>query len=436
MKKKQSILLVLFILFSGLLGAIVQADSQAATESFEIQAHAALAIDVDSGKILYAKNADEQVGIASITKIIGLYLVQKAVAQGDLTWQEPVEISLEVAKLSQSPELSNVPLEAGHFYSVKELFDSAAIQSANASMVALAEKIAGSEAAFVDQMKEQLKIWGIQDPFLVNSSGLNNEDLIGDLYPGSSDTDENKLSAKAVAIIARHLIQDYPEYLEVASIPSQVFGESSPNPTTMYNTNWMLPGFLYENQGVVGLKTGTTDFAGACFVSVFEQDGHTFITVILNADQTLADPGARFVETQKLFEYIASNWRFESLALNNESVPKLDSLPVFHGKQGFVSIKTKQTVQIWVPTKTTNNELTYKVALEDALINSRGKLVAPLTEDEIIGTLTLSSSNDLLGYLEPADEQQNAVEVVTTEAVKKTNFFIRIIQSIFQLFEK
>ena len=232
------------------------------------------------------------------------------------------------------------------------------------------------------------------------------------------------------------MIQDYPEYLEVASIPSQVFGESSPNPTTMYNTNWMLPGFSYENQGVVGLKTGTTDFAGACFVSVFEQDGHTFITVILNADQTLADPGARFVETQKLFEYIASNWRFESLALNNESVPKLDSLPVFHGKQGFVSIKTKQTVQIWVPTKTTNNELTYKVALEDALINSRGKLVAPLTEDEIIGTLTLSSSNDLLGYLEPADEQQNAVAVVTTEAVKKTNFFIRIIQSIFQLFEK
>ena len=89
-----------------------------------------------------------------------------------------------------------------------------------------------------------------------------------------------------------------------------------------------------------------------------------------------------------------------------------------------------------MPTKTTNNELTYKIALEDDLINSRGKLVAPLTEDEIIGTLTLSSSNDLLGYLEPADEQQNAVAVVTTEAVKKTNFFIRIIQSIFQLFEK
>lgn len=435
MRKKQGIILIIFILFSNFWGAIVQADASVDHSTFTVQASAALAVDADSGKVLYAQNADEPVGIASITKIISLYLVEKNIEQGNLDWQDLVTISPEVAQLSVVPELSNVELTAGNSYTVKELFDAAAIQSANAAVVALAEKIAGSEKNFVDLMKKQLESWGIHDAFLVNSSGLNNEDLVGDLYPGSTKTDENILSAKDIAVVARHLIQDYPDYLAISATPSKVFGEGTPNQTILYNTNWMLAGSPYEESGTLGLKTGTTDFAGACFVGFFEQDGHHFLTVILNAENGTKDPSTRFSETKRLLEYVSSNWQFETLNLNQDSSPKLEDLPVIYGKTSFVSIATKEPVKIWLPTKTSKKTLTYQLALEENIVNQHQKLLAPLSMNQVIGTLSLTIPNDPFGYLESTDEKKNAVPVIVTTPVEKANFFIRAIQSFLELFK-
>lgn len=99
-------------------------------------------------------------GIASVTKIIGLYIILDQVKQGKLAWDDEVSISDYAEELSVTPDLSNVPLHKENTYTVKELFDSAAIQSANASIVALAEKIAGSEPKFVELMQTQLKKMG------------------------------------------------------------------------------------------------------------------------------------------------------------------------------------------------------------------------------------------------------------------------------------
>ncbi|MCT8192965.1 hypothetical protein KY382_33080, partial [Pseudomonas monteilii] len=98
-----------------------------------------------------------------------------------------------------SPNVANVPLLGVGTWSVKDLYDASYIQSANAAIVALAELIAGSESAFVDLMQEKVQSWGITDAKIVNASGLNNAYLGENIYPGSTSTDENELSAKDVA---------------------------------------------------------------------------------------------------------------------------------------------------------------------------------------------------------------------------------------------
>ena len=97
------------------------------------------------------------------------------------------------------------------------------VSSANSAAIALAEKIAGSEKDFVDKMRAKLLEWGIQDATLVNTTGLNNETLGNNIYPGSKKDDENKMSAYDVAVVARNLILKYPQVLEVTKKPSSTF---------------------------------------------------------------------------------------------------------------------------------------------------------------------------------------------------------------------
>ena len=100
-------------------------------------------------------------------------------------------------------------------YTVEQLLEATMVSSANSAAIALAEKIAGSEKDFVDKMRAKLLEWGIQDATIVNTTGLNNETLGDNIYPGSKKDDENKLSAYDVAIVARNLIRDYPQVLEI-----------------------------------------------------------------------------------------------------------------------------------------------------------------------------------------------------------------------------
>ncbi|HGF8097393.1 TPA: serine hydrolase, partial [Enterococcus faecium] len=101
--------------------------------TFKVNAKAAFAIDAQSGKILYDQDGEKNMGIASITKIIGLYILLDQVKEGKLSWDDKVSISDYAENLSITPDLSNVPLHKENTYTVKELFDSAIIQSANAS---------------------------------------------------------------------------------------------------------------------------------------------------------------------------------------------------------------------------------------------------------------------------------------------------------------
>lgn len=390
-----------------------------ADTSFKVNAKAAFAVDAESGKILYDQDGETPMGIASITKIIGLYLVLDQVKDGKLSWDDTVPISDYAEKLSTVPDLSNVPLHKENSYTVKELFDSAFIQSANASMVALAEKVSGSEKEFVAAMKKELEDWGIKDASIVNASGLNNQYLGENRPEGTSENDENEMSAKDVAIVARHVINDFPEVLDVTSTTTQMFGEDTQSPIEMVNWNWMLPGFINYKEGVDGLKTGTTELAGACFVGTITKDGRRIITVVLNAEGHAENPSARFNETARLMDYCLDNWSEKEVGKAEASIPDLKSVKVKDGKEATVPVALKDPVKVWVRTGMDTGNLTITPDLDKL---KDDELAAPADRGTTVGTATITVAEDKLGYLD--EDKMPSTEIITTNNAEKANFFV------------
>ena len=223
----------------------------ASTNSLSLKGEAAILIDAETGKVLYEKNADQLLGVASMSKMMTEYIVLEAIEEGKIHWDQKVRINEFIHRLS-SPNLglSTVGLTQDEEYTVKELYDSMVIHSANASTVALAELLAGSEANFVKMMNEKAEELGLQDYHFVNSTGLNNSDMLGGHPEGTDVNDENKMSARATAQLAYRLLKDYPEVLQTASQPVLEF-----RGVEYKNFNWMLPGLIFEYDGVDGLKT-------------------------------------------------------------------------------------------------------------------------------------------------------------------------------------
>lgn len=271
---------------------------QQADAAVDINASASILVDADSGKILFADNIDDQLPIASMTKMMSEYLILEAIDQGKISWDDEVSISDPVRTLSLQTELSNVPLRQDYSYTVKNLYQSMAIYSANASTIALAEHVAGSEADFVQMMNDKAGELGLESYNFVNSSGLNNSDLAGSHPEGTDANAENELSAKSVAQLAFHLINDYPEVLDTASIPELEFQAGEDETIQMQNWNWMIPGVnpQHEYEGADGLKTGFTSAAGNSFTGTALRDDMRLITVVMGAN-TRDD---RFDETEKV----------------------------------------------------------------------------------------------------------------------------------------
>lgn len=171
-----SLLMIPILLISTLVTATPSAS--AAESDLGINVDAAILIDADTGKILYEQNADTSLGIASMTKMMSEYILLDAIKEGTITWDQQYHVTDYTYKMSQDRALSNVPLRADGSYSIQELYEAMAIYSANAATVGIAETIAGSEKEFVKLMNEKAEEIGLEGYSFVNSTGLNNSDLL------------------------------------------------------------------------------------------------------------------------------------------------------------------------------------------------------------------------------------------------------------------
>ncbi|WP_337099454.1 D-alanyl-D-alanine carboxypeptidase family protein [Paenibacillus sp. YIM B09110] len=258
--------------------------------ALHVEATAAIMMDADTGEVLFEKNADEALPPASMSKMMTELIVLDLVGEGALNWNEDVTTSRYAAGVPGS----QIGFNAGESFTVRELFEALTVHSANDAAVAIAEYVAGSEPKFVALMNSRGKRIGVSEQAVfANATGLNRNDLTP--FAESASDGDTMLTASDIALLAGHLLNKYPEVLEVTSKSSIKLATSGQRLAT---TNQMLEDMPFAYPGNDGLKTGYTPEAGYCFTGTAKQDGRRLITVVMGA----ATSESRFEETQQLFK--------------------------------------------------------------------------------------------------------------------------------------
>ncbi|WP_226582369.1 serine hydrolase [Halobacillus litoralis] len=397
--------------------------------SVDVGAKSAILVDAETGKILFEKEADLTLPPASMTKMMTEYLVMEAVEQGKISWDDTTQISQYAFDISANPDFSGVGLKLNEEYTIRELYEAMAINSDNATTIALAEKIAGTEGEFVKLMNEKAAEMGLPDYKFVNATGLNNSHL-GDNYPEGTGPDEtNMLSAKSAALLGYRLTNDYPEALEVSSKPTLEFAGE-----TVTNWNWMLPGMPGENldqfayEGMDGLKTGYTELAGNTFTGTAERDGQRFISVVMKSESRTS----RFTQTETLLDYGFNQFTRQELFAAGETTEDHSSLSVSKGKEDEVAIQTSEALSTLV--KNGEEDLyDLKITIAEDQLDKDGNLVAPVEKGQKVGTATLVYSGEDQ-YSNILSNEGQTVDVVAADSVEKSNWFMLTLSAVGDFF--
>ncbi len=422
----QLLILMLIVITSGNLFVDQVNAAPQTSDPLSLKASAAILIDADSGQILYEKNADELLGVASMSKMMTEYLLLEAIKNGKVTWDQEVTISNYVHRLSAVTALSNIGLSDGKKYTVRQLYQAMAIYSANAASVAIAEVIAGSEKDFVTLMNQKAETLGLKNYKFVNCTGLNNEDLLGQIAVGAP-SDENLMSANAVAKVAYNLLKDFPEVLDTASIPKLKFVDGK----EYISFNWMLPGLAHDYLGVDGLKTGSTNFAGACFTATAKRGDQRYISVVMKSETK----NSRFEETKKLLDYAFTNFEKREVFPINSKIIEQEDIPIAKGKLQRVSISSKKPISI-VVNKSADPQYSLKFLRDEEPFDKKGRLVAPFSKDESLGhAVIVDKDGNEIKFIHDHGSEFTKTDVGVDQDVKKANIFVLIWRAIVAFFQ-
>lgn len=363
MKKILSILIPVMILFS----------SYASAEDPlpELKAKSLILMEADTGQILYEKNPDERLPIASVTKVMTMLLTMEAIDSGKISENDTVTAS----ERAKSMGGSTMFLEAGEQIGVHDILKGIAVASANDGAVAIAEHLAGSETAFVEEMNKRAAELQMENTHFVNTNGL--------------DDDNHYSSARDVAIMSRELLR-HPKIFEYTTIWMDTLRDGK---FQLANTNKLIRFY----RGANGLKTGSTSKALCCLSATAERDGMQLVAVVLGAP-TSKD---RFAAASGLLDYGFANYRTEKAVTAGES---LESVPVEKGVKPSVSVAARKDSFILL-SKKEGGEIEKKLSLPDAA-------AAPITAGSPAGTLEL--------YLD--GRLYETVELVYEEDVPKKSF--------------
>lgn len=265
------------------------------TSVFELKAKASILMDAVTGSVLLENSSHEKLPIASVTKIMSMLLIMEAIDSGKLTYEDVVTVSEHAYSMGGS----QVYLKPGEEFTVTEMLKAVAIHSANDATVALAEKVAGSEDAFVAMMNEKAKQLGMNDTNFLDATGLTDEDHYSSAYD--------------IAVMSRELITKHPKILEFTRIWQDTFRDGK---FSLVNTNKLVR--FYE--GVNGLKTGFTSKAGYCLSATAEKNGLQLISVVLGEPDT----NTRFAESRKLLDYGFANYETTQVNKKGEEVQEIE----------------------------------------------------------------------------------------------------------------
>lgn len=345
-----------------------------AEEDFAPNGKSAILVDNLSGKVLYEKNADEKLAPASMTKLASMLMVMEAIDNGNLKFEDKVTISEEAANMGGS----QVFLQAGEVYTVYDLLKSVAIASGNDAVVALAEKIGGSQSGFVDMLNKRLKEIGATNTNFVNAHGL--------------DAEGHYSTARDMSIIARELLK-HPKILEFTSIYEEYLEKNDGSRIWLVNTNKLVR--FYD--GVDGLKTGFTKTAGYCLTATASKNNFRLISVVMGEDTS----ENRSSDTVKMLNYGFNTFKINIIKTKGESLGKVR---VERGKQDKANIVLLNDATEIL--KNTDPVTEYSFNLK---VN---KIKAPVKVGDIVGTAEIIDSEGNI-----VDE----VDVTVEKDIKKAN---------------
>jgi D-alanyl-D-alanine carboxypeptidase (penicillin-binding protein 5/6) len=258
-----------------------------------VNARAAVLMDPVSGKVLYAQNENQRLPPASVTKVMTMLLILEAVHHHKLTWNEKITVS----RTAESMGGSQVYLKEGEEFTLRQLFETIAVVSANDASAAVAEYLYGSIEDFVDMMNRRTKTLGLKNTHFANETGLPDP--------------QHYSSAYDLAVISRELLK-YPEVLDFTSIWLDTFRDGK---FTLRNTNELLKVY----RGVDGLKTGHTAEAKFCLSATAKKGKFRLLSVILGADTD----AKRVSETKKLLDYGYRNYQWQIIKKADTDVGKI-----------------------------------------------------------------------------------------------------------------
>jgi len=350
------------------LGAGGVGSAQAAT--IDTIAKQAILLDLTSNTVLFEKNADERMAPSSMSKIMTAYLVFEAIKGGRLT----LESTLPVTERAWRMQGSKMFVELHNNIKVDDLLKGVIVQSGNDACIVLAEGLTGSESAFAEQATKRAKELGLKGTNLTNATG----------WPDPN----HYMTARDLAILAEHLIKDFPEYYRYYSIR-----EFKYHGITQGNRNPL----LYRGMNVDGMKTGHTDAGGYGLTASGERDGRRLLLVVngLPSMQARADESARLIE-----------WGFREFATYAlfKSGETIEQVPVWLGDQDTVPVSVPRDLNV---TMARADRAGMKVALV-----SNAPVAAPIKKGDVVGKVVISAP----GF--PGKE----VPVVAAQDVEKLGF--------------
>ena len=351
----------------------------------EVEGKSACLMDVATGTVLYEKNPSEPLAPASVTKVMTMLLIMEAIDSGKISWDDTVTASEAAAAKGGS----QVYLKVGETMTVRDMLKSIAVSSANDCACAMAEHLAGSEGAFVEQMNRRAQELGMTSTHFVNCTGLDD----------APEAKEHRTSAGDIAVMSRELLKNHPDIKQFTTIwmdtiRSGAFGLS--------NTNKMVRFY----PGATGLKTGFTSGAGYCLSASAQREGLELVAVVMGAESS----AARFAACKQLLDYGFANY-----ALYTPELPESAQVAVRLGKADSVRAVLRGDNAILVE-KGAKSGITPEVSLEESV-------TAPVAGGQRLGTLTLRSGDRVLAELPLVAEEP-------MERVTWGDLFIRVLKRV------
>ena len=346
--------------------------------AIDITSPSALLMELNSGQVLYEKDADTPRRPASVTKIMTMLLAFDAMDAGKFSLEDTITVSEHAAGMGGS----QVYLEVGETQTVQDMLKCMIVSSANDAAVAVGEAIAGSETAFVSMMNDKAAELGMTNTHFENACGL--------------EAEGHLMSARDIGILSRELLLKHPEVTEYSTIWMDTIihktrkGESE---FGLANTNK----FLKKYEGANGLKTGYTSAAGFSMSATATRNGTTLIAVVMGSETK----DIRYEDAARLLDYGFANCKIYE---DNKVLDGKNKLAIADGVEQYVTIEAAQPFQyVFIGSADTGN-ITKKIVIV--------KKDAPVKKGETVARMEYAQGDKVLG----------SVDLIATQTIEKQKF--------------